>query len=194
MQEEITRSKQELLNSVRDDLRAMSMTWKKYDDEFCGEIKKMCTSVKEVTRPVVKTMDVVEETLCDQRELKDKGAAPSLNNGLLNSQRHEEKKSNNGNADEGGAACESENKEYRPENQKESEEETREAAYNPTEACEAAVPDMSTSNSKTDQVNVCSASKHVAEERLQVESGLHSGCHQYRTARERYNHDITAAT
>ncbi|KAK0056926.1 hypothetical protein Bpfe_013578 [Biomphalaria pfeifferi] len=111
-------------------------------------------------------MDVVEEIPYDQRDLKDKGAAPSLNNELLPTQTFEEICSDNGNADEGGAACESKNKEYRPENQKGSEKETREAVYSPAEACDAAVPDMSTSNSKTDQVNVCSASKHVAEERL----------------------------
>ncbi|KAK0068337.1 hypothetical protein Bpfe_002272 [Biomphalaria pfeifferi] len=61
----------------------------------------MYISVKEITSPVVKTMDVVEETPYDQGDLKDKGAAPSLNNDLLPNQTFEEICRNNGNAGEG---------------------------------------------------------------------------------------------
>ncbi|KAK0054127.1 hypothetical protein Bpfe_016394 [Biomphalaria pfeifferi] len=86
----------------------MNTTWKKSNEETCTKLEKMCTSVKEIASPVVKTMDVVEETPYDQVDLKDKGAAPSLNNELLPTQSFKEIGSNNGNADESGAACESE--------------------------------------------------------------------------------------
>ncbi|KAK0049134.1 hypothetical protein Bpfe_021413 [Biomphalaria pfeifferi] len=109
----------------------------------------MGTSVKELTSPVVKTMDVVEETLYDQGDLKDDGDSPSLDIELLPTQGCESISSNNGNADERGAACESENKEYRSGDPKETDEETRKAAYSPTKACAADVPYMRSSNSNT---------------------------------------------
>ncbi|KAK0067855.1 hypothetical protein Bpfe_002696 [Biomphalaria pfeifferi] len=115
----------------------------------------MYISVKEVTSPVVKTMDKVEETPYDQGDLNDKGAAPSLNNELLPTQTFEEICSDNGNADEGSAACESENKEYRPVQPKETDEETMEAAHSSNESCAEALPDRSTSNRKTNQEICC---------------------------------------
>ncbi|KAK0055458.1 hypothetical protein Bpfe_015218 [Biomphalaria pfeifferi] len=61
----------------------MNTTGKKSNEDTCTKLEKMYISVKDVTSPVVKTMDVVEETPYDQGDLKDKGAAPSLNNELL---------------------------------------------------------------------------------------------------------------
>ncbi|KAK0059496.1 hypothetical protein Bpfe_010957 [Biomphalaria pfeifferi] len=82
---EIKPDLEELVNSVgqelyawTDEIRVMSTTWKKSNEETCTKLEKKCTSVKEVTSPVVKTMDMVEETLCDQRDTKDEEVAPSL--------------------------------------------------------------------------------------------------------------------
>ncbi|KAK0047876.1 hypothetical protein Bpfe_022675 [Biomphalaria pfeifferi] len=73
-------------------------------------------------------MEVVDETLYDQGDLKDEGDSPSLDIEQLPTQCCESISSNNGNADEGGAACESENKEYRLVEPKETDQENAEFA------------------------------------------------------------------
>uniref|UniRef100_A0A2C9L9Z6 SAP domain-containing protein n=1 Tax=Biomphalaria glabrata TaxID=6526 RepID=A0A2C9L9Z6_BIOGL len=118
MQEEITRSKQEQMSAVREEVRATSTMLNMLNEQICSGLEQMYTSVKDVTRPMLRNSEDVVETPCCQSDLNDGGAAPSFNDELQPIQSFEETGRNQCSADEDCALNENEK-------QKETDEETR---------------------------------------------------------------------